>query len=96
MSTEGQAAQKFIQACRIKLDIHREAQSHKQAWDAAVLNSDSPFVIFLRNFFMSNEQLLADGLIDMLGALGGRRPRDVVPEAEPPAPGRKSWLKGSR
>jgi hypothetical protein len=34
-STEGHAAQKLIQACRFKLDIHREAKSHTQAWAAA-------------------------------------------------------------
>jgi hypothetical protein len=43
MSTEGQAVHKFIQACRIKLDIHREAQSHTQAWEAA---SSIPIPLF--------------------------------------------------
>jgi hypothetical protein len=34
MSTKGQAVQKFVQARRIKFDIHRgwEAEFHKQAW----------------------------------------------------------------
>jgi hypothetical protein len=37
MSTKGQAVQKFVQARRIKFDIHRgwEAEFHTQAWGAA-------------------------------------------------------------